>query len=203
MPKTAHGAITPKADQTPIKVTLCNPDWFKQTDKLKVASPLPEASDLEFTGEDLNFLARVLFAEASGRLAHPDAGERMREKQAIIHVCYFRLGRKGYPNNAYVADSFTDVLKAPGQFESVFKANAKMNNSVAGLCESLGQSDCLDLVDSLEAVRGFLNSGPDYKSFPFDKFLAANGRRGWIPIGGNEFSLFPANRAAMEKAAGR
>lgn len=195
----SSGPVTPKADQSGIKVKLCNPEWFKKGQQYRVTNPLADLKDYEFSGDDLNFMARALYAEGVGSGACPDNDERRREKLAIIHVCYFRLGRKGYPNNAYVAKSFTDALKAPGQFESVFKANQKLDKSAPEVCETMPEKECSDLCDALTAIRDFLASGPAYKDYPFDKFLAAAGRKGWTKIGGNDFGLFPANKAAMEK----
>ena len=134
---TAQAALTPKADRAGAVVRICRPDWFDPTQTWTVNRSLSEAAALTFTGEDLNFLARALYAEAAGRGAVTDEAIRSREKTAILHVCYFRLLRRGYPSNAYIARSFTDVLKAPGQFESVFAANRKLDHSRAAVAEAL------------------------------------------------------------------
>lgn len=198
---TAQAALTPKAERAGAVVRICRPDWFDAAQTWAVNRPLPDAAALTFPGEDLNFLARALYAEASGRGAVTDEATRSREKRAILHVCYFRLLRRGYPNNAYVARSFTDVLKAPGQFESVFAANRKLDHSRAAVAEGLPAGDCADLCEALAAVRQFLAAGPDYRAFPYDRFLAAAGRKGWTVIGGNEFNLFPAHAARMREVA--
>lgn len=184
------------------KKQQCNPSWFDKTQSYAISNPTSSAKGLRFTGEDLNFLARVLYAEATGSGACPAADERKKEKAAILHVFYFRIGRKGYPSNSYVANTFTDVAKAPGQFESVFKASNKFKNSAESICQSLWPTECADFEEALVAVKEFLASGPDFKAYPFDKFLAASGRQGWVKYGGNEFSLFPAMKQAMEQEAG-
>lgn len=180
----------------------CYPKWFDKANSYSISNPTAAAKGLTFIGEDLNFLARMLYAEATGSGACPDASERKKEKAAILHVCYFRIGRKGYPSNNYVAKTFTDVAKAPGQFESVFKENKKLKNSDESVCKSLGPMDCADLDEALAAVNEFLTSGPNFKAYPFDKFLASTGRAGWVKYGGNEFSLFPAMKDAMAKEIG-
>ncbi len=195
-----HNAIV--AGDTTLADKNCNPKWFDKTKSYSVSKPTSAANALTFTGDDLNFLARMLYAEATGSGACPDANERKKEKTAILHVCYFRIGRKGYPSNSYIAKTFTDVAKAPGQFESVFKSNKKLDNSAESVCKSLGVKECADLAEALAAVNEFLSSGPNFKAYPFDKFLASTGRAGWVKYGGNEFSLFPAMKDAMAKEIG-
>lgn len=202
MSKSAHGPITPKSDQTGLAVKICSPKWFDKTKSYSVSNPTAAAQALTFTGDDLNFLARMIYAEATGSGACPDAAERNKEKMAILHVSYFRIGRKGYPSNSYVAKTFAEVAKAPGQFESVFKANKKLDNSAESACEGLSAKECADLNEALAAVDAFIASGPNFKAYPFDKFLAATGRQGWVKYAGNEFSLFPAMKDAMAKVIG-
>lgn len=200
MPIQDTASITPKSDQRGHTVYVCAPPWFVNSEQLSVARPTAAAKDHKFSGADLNFLARMLYAEASGSAACPDARERHREKTAILHVSYFRIGRAGYPNAAYIATTFTEVAKAPGQFESVFKTNTKLASSAPDKYEHLKAKECADLTECLEAIRDFLQSGPDFKAYPFDKFLAATGRPGWTLIGKTEFSLFASMRDAMKKA---
>jgi len=181
----------------------CSPKWFEKNSSYSIAKETEAAKGLTFTGDDLNFLARMLYAEATGAAACPDANERKNEKAAILHVCYFRIGRKGYPSNSYIAKTFTEVAKAPGQFESVFKANKKLQNSEESVCKSLAAKECADLEEALAAVNDFIKSGANYKTYPFDKFLASTGRTGWVKYGGNEFSLFAAMKDAMTKEMNR
>ena len=71
-------------------------------------------------------------------------------------------------------------------------------------CVSLMPAECKDLKERVAAVRQFLKDGPEWETSPFDKFLAANGRKGWTAVGGNEFSLFASMTQAMaqeQKAA--
>lgn len=201
MATKASGPVTTTSDTNGITVKICSPDWFIKSKFYEVKSPTDEAKDVKFSGDDLNFLARMIYAEATGSGACKDAAERSKEKAAILHVCYFRIGRKGYPSNSYIARSFTEVAKAPGQFESVFKANRKLSSSAESVCESLKAVECTDLEECLKAVRTFIETGPDYKAFPFDKFLASTGRAGWTKYGGNEFNLFSAMKDQMAKVA--
>lgn len=203
MTPSATAPLTPKSDQSGHVMNVCEVNWFDIGAQYEVSKPTEaarKAAALKFSGADLNFLARMLYAEATGRAMCSDAEERRREKAAILHVSYFRIGRAGYPSSSYIASTFSEVAKAPGQFESVFKANTKLTDSSPDKSELLSKGECTDLNDCIEAINSFLKTGPDFKTYPFDKFLAAAGRKDWTRIAKTEFSLFPSMRDAMKKA---
>lgn len=204
IPGTVSAPSTAAAHQAAHQAARRQVDWFDERPSFRLPRMTQAAQKLSFTGKELRFLARVVYAEASGQARTPDAAERLREKLAIIHVCHFRLGRKGHPSSTDVADSFDKALQVPGQFESVFKDHKKLGQSTAQACVSLIPAECKDLKARVAAVRPFPKEGPDWETCPFDKFLAANGRKRWTAIGGNEFSLFASMTQAMaqeQKAA--
>ncbi|TAK84229.1 MAG: hypothetical protein EPO09_21080 [Aquabacterium sp.] len=197
-----NSKLTPVANQGGEKITACFPDWFDRAKRYKVMNASRISENLDFSGDDLNFFARVLYAESSGTVRCPDAGTRLEEKLAIIHVTYFRINRKGYPNSRYIASNFTDVCKAPGQFETVFASNAKFDNSGTTLCNKLNEADCANLNESLHAIKSFIENGPNFNKYPYDTFLQGQGRKGWTRIGGTDFKLFDGNKEAMQKEMG-
>lgn len=198
-----NSKLTATTDQTGEKITACFPDWFDRAKRHKVTNASRISEHLDYSGDDLNFFARVLYAESSGSVRCPDAATRQEEKIAIIHVTYFRINRKGYPSNKYIATNFTDVCKAPGQFETVFASNAKFDNSAIALCNKLNESDCGNLMESLNAIRLFLENGPNFRKYPYDTFLQGKGRKGWTKIGGTDFKLFDGSQEAMQKEMGQ
>ena len=122
------GKLTEKSDTKGIELKLCDPGWFDKREKYKISNAPPRTASLEFSGLDLNFTARVLYAEAAGSDQIKDKSERMKEKAAILNVKHFRLNRRGFPNNIK-AKTFTEVCMAPNQFESVFGTTKKFKNS--------------------------------------------------------------------------
>jgi hypothetical protein len=136
MKKNSSSYLVKDAELTPISNTkgheiyICDPPWFDELKKYKITNAPERTSSLEFDGMDLNYMARVLYAEASGSLQLSDKSERAKEKAAIINVNHFRINRKGYPNNKYVAKNFREVCDAPGQFESVFPVEEKHSGKI-------------------------------------------------------------------------
>lgn len=168
--------LTPVADQRGHDVTVCMPDWFDEKKKYKIANAPARTASLEFSGSDLNLMARVLYAEASGSAQLTDKAERAKEKAAIINVNHFRLNRKGYPNSSYIATSFRMVCVAPGQFETVDKKKPKFVITDRPTVSSLRKSECSDLDEAIEAIRIFMETGPTAE-YQFDNF------RGYKPGG--------------------
>ncbi len=119
------GKLTSTADKSGCLIKICDPGWFDPKAKFKISNAPERTAHLVFTGEDLNFAARVLYAEASGAAQLTDKSERDKEKAAILNVKHFRLNRPGYPNNKYIAKTFLEVCKAPNQFESVYARSPK------------------------------------------------------------------------------
>lgn len=186
-------ALTPVPDKKGQELIICMPNWFDGRKKYKISNAPPRTASLEFSGEDLNFMARVLYAEASGSAQLSDKDVRAKEKAAIMNVNHFRLNRKGYPSAA--AMTFTAVCKAPGQFESVSDKNVKLNSSAAVKACSLSKVECSDLDEAIEAVRSFIENGPS-DTYQFDNFrgFRPNGRgehigrsRFWLSEGGRQF----------------
>lgn len=199
-------ALTPKADQSGSIVNICSPDWFDKREQYSVANPSSPAADLIFTGDDLNFLARVIYAEASGSAAIKDEQVRLREKLAIIHVMYNRLNVPGFDPNNWIKGKFTTfkgvagaVKVLPGgslsgvQFESVVgtdgSGTSKFKSTGAQSFELLNKANCRDFEECFKAIRQFLASGPQ-SDLNFDNFRAAGKKTpppGQQIIGGNRF----------------
>jgi hypothetical protein len=193
-----EGALTPLPDKKGVVVLLCDPGWFDVRKKYKISNAPERTSSLEFDGGDLNFLARVLYAEASGTAALPDKAERDKEKEAIMNVNHFRLNRPYYPRRDYVATTFSLVCKAPGQFESVFANKPKFLNSIDPAYNHLIKTECADLSESIEAIKNFLIKGPN-ADYLYDGFLgySANGRG--THIGRSRFFLSERGKEFIAK----
>ncbi|WP_374586750.1 hypothetical protein [Pseudoduganella sp.] len=195
---TRDAALTPTSDKQGHEILICAPDWFDEAKTYKISNAPARTASLEFTGKDLNFMAKVLYAEASGRMQLPDKADRDKEKAAIMNVNHFRLNRKGYPSNAYIAKTFREVCVAPNQFETVFRDTAKYKN-VNAAPQQLNKFECADLDEALEAIRVFMATGPT-AAYQFDNF------RGYKPggqgthIGRSRFWLSPAGQDMMKKA---
>lgn len=192
------GELTPKSDKKGIEIFVCDPGWFDKKDNLKIANATSRTADLEFSGSDLNFVARVLYAESAGSAQLKDLAERAQEKEAILNVKYFRLNRIGYPNRVK-AKTFTDVCKAPNQFESVYASSPKFAGSDVNSYLRLIDKECADLAEAIAAVRTFMKKGPN-KDFVFDNFRGGKGNRGKT-IGLTRFFLSDEGRKMHEKEA--
>jgi hypothetical protein len=198
---TKDAKLTATSDTAGIKVAICNPDWFdrKKSDYVIANSPA-RYSSLTFTGEDLNFAARVLYAEVSGQGDLPNKTERMKEKEAVLNVMAIRFNRKGYPNNNYVAKSFTEVGKAPSrQFDAAASLTRKFRNSDTGEYQKLKAKECEDLDEAIEAVRNFLNSGPDTKTYQYDNYRTWEKDKPGTRIGNLRFMLTTNGKAMLNK----
>jgi hypothetical protein len=191
------GRLTPSADKSGVTVTICHIEWYEAGQKYTVASASKRTADLVFDREDLIFLTRVLYAESSGSASLKDKAERLKEKEAILNVKYFRLNRKGYPTNKYVAKTFTEVCRAPGQFESAFSNTPKFANSEETSCEHLAKAECADLQEAVDAIKTFLEKGPN-KEFTYDNFRGGAGKHG-TTIGRSRFWLSDTGKAMHEK----
>ena len=190
--------LTPISDKKGIEILLCLPPWFNDGERYKISNAPARTAALEFEGADLNFVARVLYAEASGSQQLKDADARAAEKAAIMNVNHFRLNRKGYPNNAYIARTFQAVCKAPGQFESVYEGKAKFIGTEQVRAEKLSKVECADLCEALAAVKLFLNSGPDDK-YQFDNFRGFNPNGQGTHIGRSRFWLSATGERMLVK----
>lgn len=187
--------LTEKSDTVGVDVLVCDPGWFDKRDVFKIKNAPKRTEMLEFTGLDLNFTARVLYAEASGSAQVIDKNERKREKEAILNVKHFRLNRSGYPSSVK-AKTFTDVCKAKNQFESVYVNSPKFSGSAPEVYEQLRKNECGDLAECIEAIKEFIASGPN-ENMLFDNFRGGTGARGEI-IGKTRFFLSVGGKEMYE-----
>jgi hypothetical protein len=187
--------LTPISDKKGHEVLICAPDWFDEGKKFKIANAPVRTASLEFSGKDLNFMAKVLYAEASGSMQLTDKTQRDKEKAAIMNVNHFRLNRKGYPNNAYIAKTFEQVCLAPKQFETVFASTDKYKKVVKGH-QSLNKFECSDLDEALEAIRTFMRTGPT-AAYQFDNFRGYNPKGQGTHIGRSRFWLSDTGKKMM------
>lgn len=183
------GKMTTKADKAGVPLYVCQISWFEKNNTYSISNSSQRTSDLTFSGADLNYFTRCLYAESSGSQSLPDINARKAEKEALINVFYFRLNRKGYPTNKYIATSFAMVCDAPNQFQSIQPTpSPKLRNSAPGESGHLDQKECSDLQECADAISAFLASGPNSK-YVYDNFRAgSSGTRG-TTIGGSRFWL--------------
>lgn len=198
---TKESPLTEPSDQSGCTVNVCCPPWFDRSKTFQVRAASPHASHLTFSGHDLNFAARVLYAEATGSQSGVADTVLEEEKQAILHVMYFRLNRKGYPSNSYVATSFQMVGEAPKvQFESVARNKPKFANTELISSPKLPRSECADLKKCLLAIQTFLATGPDFKKYPFDEFRDRSSRPTWHLIANTAFHLTALGKTYLKEA---
>ncbi|WP_338768316.1 hypothetical protein [Massilia sp. METH4] len=191
-------AMTPVSDTKGHEVTICAPNWFDPRKTYRIANAPERTAALEFPGSDLNFAARILYAEASGSGQLPDKSERDKEKAAILNVKHFRINRRGYPNNAYVAKNFEMVCKAKDQFESFSDTNTKFAGSKEGAAARLSKVECADLEEALEAIRKFFETGPT-EEYTFDNFRGYRPGGQGTPIGRSRFWLSKTGKELLKK----
>ena len=190
--------LTPVSDKKGHEIAICNPEWFDERKQYKIANAPARTASLSFSGADLNYLVRVLYAEASGSMQLTDKAERDKEKSAIMNVNHFRLNRKGYPNNRYVAETFREVCDAPGQFESVFKGTAKFSQADKASAQAMGKRECGDLIEAIDAVSAFLAAGPD-DNYQYDNFRGYNPTGAGTHIGRSRFWLSTVGADLLKK----
>lgn len=188
--------LTPTSDKSGAMVSICNPEWFDKRDLFQISNAPARTAAINFSGDDLNFVARVLYAESSGSMQLSDKNERHKEKQAILGVKHFRLNRVGYPNKVK-AMTFKEVCEAPGQFESVYGSSPKFSKSSYGQVENMKKLECSDLGEAIDAIRIFLLNGPD-PDLIFDNFRGGKGTRGET-IGLSRFWLSDEGKRLYEK----
>lgn len=163
---------------------------------LKISNAPGRTALLEFSGDDLNFVARVLYAESAGSAQVKDSAERAKEKEAILNVKHFRLNRAGYPNRVK-AQTFTEVCKAPNQFESVYESSPKFSGSETSTYTQLKNDECADLAEAIQAVKHFMETGPKVE-YTYDNFRGGKGARG-ITVGLTRFWLSDERKRLNEK----
>lgn len=197
---TKESPLTELSDQSGCAVNVCCPPWFDRSKTFQVSAASAHASRLSFNGHDLNFAARVLYAEATGSQSGFADAVLAEEKQAILHVMYFRLNRRGYPSNSYVATSFQMVGEAPKvQFESVARDKPKFARTDLISSPKLPRAECADLKKCLLAIQAFVANGPDFKKFPFDEFRDRSSRPTWHLIANTAFHLTALGNAYLKE----
>ena len=193
-----EGHVTPVSDTRGIELVICDPAWFDPKKTFTIANAPKRTASLEFSGSDLNFMARVLYAESSGSGQLQDKAERDKEKEAIINVNHFRLNRKNYPSLSYIATTFRMVCEAPNQFESVSPTNLKLTKSAEFVCEKLIKTECKDLDEAISAVRDFIQAGPN-DAYVYDNFRGYKPNGNGTHIGYSRFWLSPKGKELFEK----
>lgn len=199
-------ALTPTSDKKGFEVKICCPSWFDKRDEFEVKQAPTHLANLKFSGTDLNYLARVVYAEASGSEMVRDETVRIREKLAIVHVMYNRLNVPGFDPNNWTKGKFTTFtgvasavkkLKGGGlsgtQFESVIGTDgtgtSKFKSTDNSDCEQLNKVNCNDFDECFKAVKKFIDEGPK-ADLDFDNFRAAGSGtppKGQTVIGRNRF----------------
>lgn len=187
---SSAATITPKPDQHGVEVKICQVTWFDPAKTYKIANAPSRTAALRFTADDLNYFARVLYAESSGTVGLPAAADRATEKEALINVFYFRLNRKGYPNNSYIATTFSMVCNASKQFQVVGPPSTpKLRKSADdGTYKKLDAAECANLQEAIDAINAFLAAGPN-KQYLYDNFRAGSSGTAGTTIGGSRFWL--------------
>jgi hypothetical protein len=204
--QSTTAALTHTSDKNGCEINICCPSWFDKRDNFEVKNAPPHLADLKFSGNDLNYLARVVYAEASGSAAVKDEAIRIREKLAIVHVMYNRLNVPGFDPNNWTKGKFTTFtgvagavkkLKGGGlsgtQFESVIGTDgtgtSKFKSTDTPDYEQLNRANCKDFDECFKAIKKFIDEGPQ-ENLDFDNFRAAgNGTppKGQTAIGRNRF----------------
>jgi hypothetical protein len=195
---TKDGKLTPVADKEGCLIKICDPGWFDPKATFQIANAPERTAHLVFTGEDLNFAARVLYAEASGAAQLKEKAERDKEKAAILNVKHFRLNRPGYPSSKYIAKTFLQVCKAPNQFESVYAKSPKFLNSDSSVYPCLAKAECADLTEAIEAIKTFLQTGPNAE-YVYDNFRGYNPTGQGTHIGRSRFWLSDGGKKLKDK----
>jgi RHS repeat-associated protein len=144
--------------------TPCNPEFFDS--EPIVQSPTDKnhpGTDNYFTGTDLNYAARVVYAEAAGSSRGGSAAER----DAMASVLFNRVGRAGFTGG--VQWTFGGVANAFNQFESVTGGFAHTRKFAASArWWDLSPWECDELRESVNAIRRLMSNGPQY-DFTFNR----------------------------------
>jgi RHS repeat-associated protein len=146
----------------------CHPDF------LDPKKTYEGAGGYSFTGKDINFAARVIFAESTG-----DAQEDL----AMADVIYNRVENEDWRHGRL--KTLTAVVMQPHQFNAVTPPgpNRKFNLSGRGKYEGLNPTDCAGLKDAIRKMLSVVMNGSDAT---YTSFGAAGTHQGTI-IGGSVF----------------
>jgi len=146
---------------------LCCPSWR-------------ESAIRQFSADDINYGARVVYAEASC-----DDDDRFGVSSVLLN----RIGAKGIRGG--IKYTLVDVANAPGQFEAVFGNSPKFVNSSPVKAGELNNAECNSLNKAITILSVSIFVGRPM--YDFDEFRAAGAtpRPGWTRLGGNDFQNNP------------
>ncbi len=173
---TSNPPVGPEPPQNtqqpqPPQRQTCDPSFFNDNQSFAISG---DANNRSFTGADLNYAARVVFAESSSITS--GLGDQInRERDAIASVLYNRIGRTGFPDRT-ARSTFQGVANAPNAFQTVTGGaayEAKFNSSAPGQYQNLQEANvnsrgqvygggCNDLRGSVDAIRRLINYGSQY-----------------------------------------
>lgn len=181
----------------------CNPGFFDENGSYSVSG---WGRDARASGADLNYAARVVFAEAasmfkesrdgSGNISYSYRPDWENEFDAVASVLYNRIGKTGFSGG--VQSTFRGVADAPNQFASV--DGAKFNSSAPGQYQNLSQiqfkdnppqdvnlspGECDNLRAGVNAIRKLIRNGSRY-NYTYN-LGGTNPTQGWTVIGGSRF----------------
>jgi RHS repeat-associated protein len=167
----ANAACGPAPD--PPGPAPCDPG-FLPTNNL-----VPGPNGQIFTGADIDFAARAVYAESSGVVLEDDA---------IASVIVNRLNNPAFKDRRShsVATNLTEVVSQTGQFNAVTPPgpSPKFINSQPGLYQSLNAADCANLATAITATFAVAQLGPIYG---FTNFAATSSGFSGTQIGGSVF----------------
>lgn len=154
----------------------CNPNFFNGSTTFTIG-------DKTFTGDDLNFAARVIYGEAAGSAG----GGTDDERDAMASILYNRIGVSGFRGG--VQTTFEGAALQTNAFQAVTGAERntrKFRNAeiVNGTYRSLDPAECADFRKSLEAIERLINNGSRY-GYTYNR--PAEGRSDGVQIGGSRF----------------
>jgi hypothetical protein len=138
----------------PPKTPACDPGF------LGLAFRVTNYEGYTFTGADINFAARAIFAETSSDV---------KEQIAAANVVYNRVDNKGFKTKGRVEQTLTAVVEAPHQFNAVTSPgpNRKFLSSADGSYQNLTPADCASLATAITAMTSIATGGTtaDYTFF--------------------------------------
>jgi len=160
--------------------TECDPNFIKADTQL-----FTDKNGKTFSAADINYAARVVYAEGTGR----NQGGTDDELYAIASALYNRLQNPSYRDaDGAMHMSFYSVANQGGQFQAVtgrerFRKKFEGSDTEGGHYKNLSEGDCLDLYYAMSAVLRVLKDGAGYDFTEFRGGRHGPGTR----IGGSRF----------------
>jgi RHS repeat-associated protein len=168
---TGTGIDTTEPEQPQPGKKPCNPEFFEPGFSIT-------RNGRTFTAADLNYAARVIYAEA----APASLGGNGEEKKAIASVLYNRIS-DGLPTFKAVANS-GGFLSVTGENTKAFKRTDTEN----GKYQKLSEADCDALRESVSAIADLIVFGSAYTQFGAFRGGTTPLREGLTVIGGSRFA---------------